>query len=720
MTLDREGSYQALLDAWSSGGREAALRAYAEGQSSFVAGLLPELALQLGAAETLSILRSRLGAARVELALAPAHTDPARPASEVPDAIASPVRACVDGSWLRRAKLVGINLRACGAAAAGSSPSRGHLGSFWNVVKYALTLCEAQDTIHLLPFWEPGVVGSLYGPASWELCADFKSDELAASCPHLASAERQLRAVVNLLHALGKRVGFDVLPHTDRFAETALAFPSYFEWLRRQETEIVDHSAALHEAAEEQIFAFLEEQGSATPGLALPPSRETLFALPEATRLALLFGAREDRDGRGARRIALVERLHRHGLEPVPATMAPPFRGLRCDPRESARSVDAQGLVWRDYLLEEPTATSRVFGPLARYKLHEARDDNRRWELDFEAPRREVWDYVCGKYAEVQRRYGFDFMRGDMSHVQMRPRGVPAELASPEVAASYDLLGAVKQAIRERNRVPWFGYFAESFLHGRDVFSYGEELDHLEAARADAALGDLQSTPVGSPELLRRLRRYLDWSETRACAPSFTLLTSDKDDPRFDPLFRDGNELRFFVGLFLTDLPSYMALGFETRDVHHRPAPNEHYTKLYVFAEREGPKATRGPYRWGRNVRLFGTLERLKRWADRLAPTLAAARTRWLLPPDATGECRVLGWTLEPARELVFLACADLERGVGYFGLPWPDGEPPALELLCSTAAPGPRPEGARWNGVHYRVEGMAPGECRIYRAVRG
>ena len=50
--------------------------------------------------------------------------------------------------------------------------------------------------------------------------------------------------------------------------------------------------------------------------------------------------------------------------------------------------------------------------------------------------------------------------------------------------------------------------------------------------------------------------------------------------------------LRLFMALFLADMPSYTALGFETRDLHHRPAPNEHYSKLYVFQERTGPKAT--------------------------------------------------------------------------------------------------------------------------------
>lgn len=47
--------------------------------------------------------------------------------------------------------------------------------------------------------------------------------------------------------------------------------------------------------------------------------------------------------------------------------------------------------------------------------------------------------------------------------------------------------------------------------------------------------------------------------------------------------YLNGNELRHFVALFLTDMPSYMGLGFECRDVHPKPVANEFYTKLFVF-----------------------------------------------------------------------------------------------------------------------------------------
>jgi len=250
-----------------------------------------------------------------------------------------------------------------------------------------------------------------------------------------------------------------------------------------------------------------------------------------------------------------------------------------------------------------PQPFSRVFSPLARYKLYENRDDNANWEIDFDRPRHHVWDYVWRSYGRTRHIGNFDFMRGDMSHVQMRPDGVPND-----VDEFYDILGSVKLHVQRTQGAPWFGYFAETFLPARDVFGFGEEQDHLEASLADATLGDLQSCVVGSPDFLRQLRRYLDDLVTRRCAPSFTVMTADKDDPRFDEFYVAGNEARMFTALFLTDMPSYVGLGFEIRDVHLEPVENERYTKLFVFKEvgesnRYPSKARFGErFVWGENV----------------------------------------------------------------------------------------------------------------------
>ena len=320
-----------------------------------------------------------------------------------------------------------------------------------------------------------------------------------------------------------------------------------------------------------------------------------------------------------------------------------------------------------DFRITQPQAMSRVFNPLARYKLYESRDDNADWELDFASPRQETWTYVCEHYAEVQRQYGFDFIRGDMSHVQMRPAGVP-----PVIDEFYDLLGAVKTFIQRE--APYFGYFAKSFLAPRDVMGYGEEIDHLEASQAEATLGDLQSCPVGSAEFTQRLRQYHDLKITRRCAPSFTVMTADKDDPRFDAFYLEGNALRLFLAFFLTDMPSYMGLGFEVRDRHDQPAPNEHYTKLYVFHESKGPKATHGPYLWGQNTALFNQITRLRVYLDHNWQFLRGRPVRWLIAPDACGANPLLAWTQADEPEFVFRGEYQPKRSpAAGFGIPLAD-----------------------------------------------
>jgi hypothetical protein len=509
---------------------------------------------------------------------------------------------------------------------------------------------------------------------------------------------------------MGRTVGMDVIPHTDRFSEMALAFPEHFEWLRRRDLRIVDHSGNLHRVVQQKIYEFILHSGPAFTGDTMPYSPEAFFqpSCSEAARLRLLFGLPRDAAGRLKRRKQLIQHLHQLGYETVPATMAPPYRGLEVDPSPEALATDEDGLAWRDYRFLLPQAMSRVFNPLARYKLYESKDNNAAWELDFAAPRSAVWHYVCAHYADIQRRYGFDFMRGDMSHIQMRPAGVP-----PVIDSFYDILGAVKHQIQLN--APYFGYFAESFLAARNMMSYGEEIDHLEASAAEATLGDLQSCPVGSPEFLQRLRQYDDLKRTRGCTPSFTIMTADKDDPRFDAFYRDGNALRLFLAFFLTDMPSYMGLGFETRDRHDQPAPNEHYTKLFVFQERDGTKATYGPYVWGKNEELFSQITRLKLYLEIIWPKVSGKPIRWLIAPDACGANPLLAWTQADRPEYIFTANTSPEKPSGGFGIPAP-GDSHLYELEFSTSQETPAgDQKLAFNGIYYPVANLDPAEGRVY-----
>ncbi|MBT8200411.1 MAG: hypothetical protein KJO36_07830 [Acidimicrobiia bacterium] len=679
---------------------EDAFVAYADRTASFISSLRPQDALELHFSTVIELLRTRYGPA-VDTAMSQEATDPRVPGSGLSRSIRSRVAAHTDSSWMRRTNMVGVNLRT--------------VGSFAGLVKYLLTVPSAFDSVHLLPLWEPGVAESLYGPASWNLSTEFLSEEMAEFAPYLTTPERQLRATTNLLHVMGRTVGMDVIPHTDRYSEMALGQPAHFEWMQVRNGRITDHSDAVERAVSEVVYQWLLESGPAVASNAelLPGDTETLFDLPESDRAELLFGLPGDRQGRNARRLSLIQRLKWFGYEPVPATMGVPFRGIHV--ADSPPIRDEHGMLWHDYDMDEPRFMSRVFTPLARYKLYERIDANAHWEIDFQRPRVQTWEYVVDHFAQVAISGNFDFMRGDMSHVQMRPQGVPADVD----AGYYDILRAVKEKVQASR--PSFGYFAESFLPARDVFQYGEELDHLDASLADATLGDLQSTVVGDHEYLRRFRRYLDDLATRECAPAYGVMTGDKDDPRFDEYYRDGNALRYLSALLLTDMPSYTALGFEIRDVRHSPAENERYTKLFVFRERGDhnvyPSKARHDtgYIWGENEELFETITAIRLFAESILPQITGSTTRWLVPPDATTLRGTAVWTQEHPR-YVIATNADLEHDSGFFGIPALEADVVLSEVFSTHGGTEEVDRRVVHNGHFHMIENLQPGEARVYQ----
>ncbi len=595
------------------------LHQYASGQTSFVPTLLPQTALTFTVQQTLDLLARRIGVNTLGRCLSPDASVP------------SPVAKQPDSTWLKRSNMVGINVRT--------------IGSFWNVMAYALTLPASHDSVHLLPIWEPGVVGSLYGMVSWNINPEFYSRELAQFLPHLNTVEKQLKVVVNLLHAMGRTVGMDVIPHTDRFSEMVLTHPALFEWVRQDSGRIVDHSSTVHRHVEEAIWQFLTFHGAADDtGRVF--TKEMLFdpansMLTQAQRHRILFGWSGEFSGRLDRRIALIRFLVRQGLETLPMTMAPPYRGLHINADKFV--VDDYGQRWYDYEFDQPQAMSRVFGPLARYKFFHSHDNNRNWQLNFEKPNRPAWDYFNQQVLACQQAYNFDFMRGDMAHVQPRPDGVPAIPGD-----LYDPLQAVKKYVQAKGW-PHFGFYAETFLAPPDTMGYGDELAHLEAIEADVTLGDLQSCAIMTDTFRQRFTNYDNWLRTRQFAPCFTVMTADKDDPRFDEFYQTGNVFRYFVALFLTDMPSYVGLGFEVRNLHEARGQNEEYTKLYVFQisdDAQTDKVTHGPFVWGHNAEQFATIGRMRLVAEQLWPEIAGQATTWVIPP--TPDSDVIAWSVGP------------------------------------------------------------------------
>ncbi|GAB3692375.1 hypothetical protein GCM10027592_11260 [Spirosoma flavus] len=608
--------------------------AYQSGRLSFISHLLPQTALAFTVYQTLDILHKRLGNEILRRALDPNET------------IDSPVKNLSDGTWLKRSNMVGINVRT--------------IGSFWNIIDYVLTLPASHDSIHLLPIWEPGVVGSLYGMVSWQINPEFFDVELAKYVPALNSVEKQLKVVINVLHAMGRTVGMDVIPHTDRFSEMVLTCPSLFEWVQRDEksgkpSQLLDHSNLVFRYVEEAIWQFLKFHGAAD-GTPLAFSKDAFFSvalgingLSDNQRQQILFGYPHDYQGRLNRRIALIRHLVGQGYETLPMTMAPPYRGLHIDANDYV--LDEYGQTWYQYAFDNPEPMSRVFGPLARYRFYESKDNNQNWELDFSRPNQPAWDYICRQVADCQYRYNFDFMRGDMAHVQMRPEGVPAV-----VDDWYDPLRAIKKYVQAN--VPYYAFFAETFLAPPDTMGYGNELDHLEAIEADSTLGDLQSMVVGSAEFNQQFATYYKLLKTRRFAPNFTVITADKDDPRFDLFYQTGNVFRYFTALFLTDMPSYVSLGFEVRNLHEKRGENEEYSKLYVFHiedDRQLDKVTHGPFAWGQNAEQFEAIQRIRLFAESIWPIIVGKETRWLVAPGEKDS--YIAWThTESTTGYIFVA----------------------------------------------------------------
>ena len=580
----------------------AALGAFATARATHLADVLPREALRLTPRVLFDALYGRLG---------PVLAKALDPNARLP----SPKADHANGDWLKDSHSVGINLRT--------------VGDLLGAVKYVLTLPPHVDAVHLLPVFEPGVVGSLYGMSTWRINEEFFSGTWAEFMPWQRHVNDQLRAFVNICHALGKTVGLDVIPHVDRFSEIALCNPWLFEWVRRDDSAIVDHRANLHEEVQEVICGW--RFGRSSPEMA-----RRYFAQHETVIAADLFGAGGAWD-RNRRRDELIQWLYTFGYETLPATMAPPYRGLELNPSEAAVTVDHRGRRWRDYRFTAPQEMSRAFGPLTRYRLWEAKDDNADWVLDHDRPRMPVWDYVANHYRDIVTHYGFDFMRGDMSHVQTRPQGVPASIERP-----YDILRYVKLACAKTR--PHFAYFAESFLAPDDYMAYGSEAEHLDASLAEVALGNLQNFAPDSADFHNLLHEYAVLSQKHAFTPAFTIFTADKDDPRFDANFLTGNVARYFFATFCPAFPVYNALGFHTRDPHPAPAPNEHYTKLYVFHYDEGPKATHGPYVFGSNDDLWAACRRIDGFRQNMPAGFSESDVTWVLGPDATATRKHLVW----------------------------------------------------------------------------
>ncbi|MEL6276209.1 MAG: hypothetical protein AAFU03_14000, partial [Bacteroidota bacterium] len=141
---------------------------------------------------------------------------------------------------------------------------------------------------------------------------------------------------------------------------------------------------------------------------------------------------------------------------------------------------------------------------------------------------------------------------------------------------------------------------------------------------------------------------------------------------------------RLFTGLFLAEMPTYYSLGYAQRDIHPYPQPNELYTKLYVFYLNDGPKATQGPYQWGKNTQQFFQFQRIFQRAGVLLSQLGDGTT-WKLPPDPTGGRSHFAW-MRSSGSIQYLFIVNFgQKSINNTHLPIASEEITSVQIIFST-----------------------------------
>lgn len=694
----------------------------------FISTPLPPAMLAISAKDTITLLNQCLGPKVVAQAL---NVD-------TPTNLSPLAKTGVkDPRWIHQSHIVGMHPRV--------------LGSFFNMVKYALTLSPEQDALHILPILEPDtdMYGnrSLYGPINWQLNAEFFDPGLAQAQPHLNTPEKQLKATVNLLHAMGKKVGIDMVQHTAVFSEVALANPDCFEWYLTNATHRrfinpvsrktahsplnQDHVSDLVKPA---ILKFLETHHD-PEGKVIPPSTLNQFftAVPEAERLALLFGPPHQPKRREQRRKALINTLTEQGFLMASQPMVQPYRPMRL-----AHPTHNGGKFPK--LVTE--GTNLGLHTLTPFKLYHLHPDG---SLNLHQPNKLAWNYAIKHYKHLVDTYNFDFMRADMAHIQPWPD-------IPYQNPYYHLYGSIKHAITTQK--PYFAYFGEDFPSDNLGFRTHRGVPNTEAhfkeARMDCALGYLPN--AGIRETSETVRTTMYHRRPPQYSVTMTMMTADSDGTEFGGRWEAynttlGNTVRAFIGFFLP--PSYMGVGFELRgDVppplnpdSKRPLPKDMRALTHWFIIRGEGEA----YQWGNNPEFYQQYTKLRQVLHTLAKPLQN-REPMLLP---TNNAKLVAWVDRPRTnsasttnkkgesasssvpQYVFIVNSDLNAPHGgrlYDADNRLHQSPPkAFKLIYSSelkqfpvvldsASALQAQEGLRYQYDQLLLKPLAPGEARIYQ----
>lgn len=481
--------------------------------------------------------------------------------------IKSPLAGLENTNWTKTAKIIGINPRIT--------------GTYWGIVKYAMTFPE--NAVHIMPLFETGD-GSLYVQNSWHLNKDFFDENLAEL--GFSTCEAQLKFVVNILHALGKAVGFDALPHVDNFSEIVILNPRYFEWVK------INLDTGMQDFTVDTNSLYKEIEKIIVKNLDLP---HNTFQMNEKHREDLIFSQCSDRF---ERRMQIRKIIRSNGYEPVPVVEHAPMRPVvfekfDCDEKEN----------WAVFKVENKNPTAKIIGSMTPYKWYKINSEG---YICQNLPEEDVWRYFKNKLSEFQQTYDFDFLRADMAHNQISHsfNGGQNDLSPREIWAE------VKETIQYKT--PYFGTFAEAFFSTY----YIDGIADMQNKNFDIVLGNLNFQFLND-SYTKQIQRFVETSQETFFSPCLTVFTNDGDLPQHQKLFQseEANEVRYFISMFL-NFPGYMGMGFEVRNLE--PQSDDEFSNYYV-------KIQDKKFKFGENVILFEKIFNMRILYEKYKPLIENA-----------------------------------------------------------------------------------------------
>lgn len=477
-------------------------------------------------------------------------------AFDISNSYESPLKNYKNTDWSKTAKIIGINPYIT--------------KDFWGIVKYAMTFPE--DCIHIMPLWESGD-GSLYVQNSWRLNNDFLSEDLLKK--GYSTIEDQLKITVNLLHAMGKIVGFDCLPHVDNFSEIVITNPKMFEWVKLNESKTSQIFDVEYDNLYKDVEKIIINELNA---------EKNLFDMTEDERDKIIFPIHSKRY---QQRMRLRKAIRDNGFEPIPVVEHSPARPIIFD------KIDYNGVEnWATFKVENKNAYAKIFGGITPYKWYKI--DKNGYPIK-NTPQSEVWDYFVFKINEFQKKYNFDFLRGDMAHNQIsHSHGDDIK----DINNHKELWRKLKEDINKSK--PYFATFAEAFYNTY----YIDGLNDMENKNFDIVLGNMNFNKINT-EYFNWLEDFLNpFRANFSFSPCVTVFTNDGDTEEHKYLFNDNaqNKMRYFISLFL-NLPSYMGIGFETKSLN--PQNSNEFSNPYITKQ---PKE----YIFGDNLELFEFITQMR------------------------------------------------------------------------------------------------------------